>query len=138
MCRYRILLSRIVLFTVLLLAGHIFLTCFVWKLEHGRTGGTEMFIVAPGSVIDPDSIELDYDGEYLRRSSLSIANTNPGGMINSKSYSKLYFVEDKERDEVYFSTDGFHYEPIPLNEKDNVTTRAYRWIVACLGPQEKL
>ena len=97
-----------------------------------------MFIVAPGSVIDPDSIELAYDDEYLRRSSLSIANMNPGGMINSKSYSKLYFVEDKERDEVYFSTDGFHYEPIPLNEKDNVTTRAYRWMVACLGPQDKL
>ena len=63
MRRYLMLLSRIVLFTVLLLAGHIFLTCFVWKLEHGRTGSTGMFIVAPGSVIDPDSIELAYEDE---------------------------------------------------------------------------
>ena len=89
-----------------------------------------MFIVAPGSVIDPDSIDLEYDDEYLRRASLSIANINSDGMINANSYSKLYFVEDKERDEVYFSTDGFYYEPIPLNEKDNVTTKAYRWMVA--------
>ena len=70
MCRYRKLLSRIVLFTVLLLAGHTLLTCCInWKLNHGQPGGTGMFIVSPGSVIDPDSIELAYDDEYLRRSS---------------------------------------------------------------------
>ena len=64
MRRYLMLLSRIVLFTVLLLAGHTLLTCCInWKLEHGRTGGTGMFIVAPGSVIDPDSIELAYEDE---------------------------------------------------------------------------
>ncbi len=97
-----------------------------------------MFIVAPGSVIDPDSIELEYEDGYLRKASLSIANIAPDGMIYSDSYSKFYFVEDKERDEVYVSTDGFYYDLIPLNEKDNVTTRAYRWMVAWLGPQEKL
>ncbi len=98
MCRYRILLSRIVLFTIIQLTGHILFTCFfTWGLKHGQPGGTGMFVVAPGSVIDPDSIELEYDDEYLRRASLSIANINSDGMINANSYSKLYFVEDKER-----------------------------------------
>ena len=64
MCRYRILLSRIVMVTVLLLAGHTLLTCCInWKLNHGQPGGTGMFIVSPGSVIDPDSIELAYEDE---------------------------------------------------------------------------
>ena len=83
-------------------------------------------------------IELEYEDGYLRRASLSIANIAPDGMIYSNSYSKLYFVEDKERDEVYVSTDGFHYDLIPLNEKDNVTAKAYRWMLAWLRPQEKL
>ncbi len=95
-----------------------------------------MLIVSPGSIVDPDSIEMEYEDGYLRRASLSIADIAPNGMIYSNSYSKLYFVEDKERDEVYVSTDGFHYEPIPLNEKDNVTTRAYHWMVAWIDPQE--
>lgn len=64
MCRYRILFSRIVLFTIIQLTGHILFTCcFTWGLKHGQPGGTGMFIVAPGSVIDPDSIELDYEDE---------------------------------------------------------------------------
>ena len=84
MRRYRILCSRIIWFMVLFWIENIFLTCFVLKLEHGRTGGTGMLIVAPGTVVDPYSIELDYDGEYLRRASLSIANMNPNGMINLK------------------------------------------------------
>ncbi len=45
---------------------------------------------------------------------------------------EYYFVEDKERDEVYVSTDGFHYDLIPLNEKENVTAMAYRWMFAWL------
>ena len=64
MCRYRILLSRIVLFTIIQLTGHILFTCcFTWGLKHGQPGGTGMFIVSPGSVVDPDSIELEYEDE---------------------------------------------------------------------------
>ena len=64
MCRYRKLFFRIVLFTIIQLTGHILFTCcFTWGLKHGQPGGTGMFIVAPGSVIDPDSIELAYEDE---------------------------------------------------------------------------
>ena len=139
MCRYRKLFFRIVLFTIIQLTGHILFTCcFTWGLKHGQPGGTGMFIVSPGSVVDPASIELAYEDGYLRKASLSIANIAPDGMIYSDSYSKFYFVEDKERDEVYVSTDGFYYDLIPRNEKDNVTAKAYRWMVAWLRPQEKL
>ena len=138
MSRWYKIFARISFLTVVLIVMRIIGACAIWRPADDRSSTTGMFVIIKDVLIDPDSIAVDYDGEYLRRTSLSIANMNPGGMINSKSYSKLYFVEDKERDEVYFSTDGFHYEPVPFNEEDNVTTRAYRWMVAWFGPQENL
>lgn len=89
-----------------------------------------MFVVAKDVLIDPDSITVDYEDENIRCTSLCIFNGNSPNMV------RMHFLEDKEMADAYYSHDGVHYEQVRFENSEDMTNRAYRWMLSWIGSWE--
>ena len=130
MDRYYEVFARIASLTVVLIVASIVCACVIRHPADDRAADTGMFVVAKDVLIDPDSITVDYEDENIRRTSLCIFNAN------SKNMMRMHFLEDKEMADAYYSHDGVHYEQVRFENSEDMTNRAYRWMLSWLGSWE--
>ena len=130
MSRYYKLFGRISFLTVVLIVVRIIGACAIWHPTDDRLPTTGMFVVAKDALIDPDSIAVDYEDENMRRTSLCIFNNNSTKVV------RMHFLEDKETADVYYSHDGAHYESVRFENSEDMTNRAYHWMLSWLGSWE--
>ena len=130
MNRYYKLFARISFLTVVLIVTSLVCACAIRYPADDRSPTTGMFVVAKDILIDPDSIAVDYEDENMRRTSLCIFNGNSTKMV------RLHFLEDKEMADAYYSHDGVHYEQVRFENSEDMTNRAYHWMLSWLGSWE--
>ena len=130
MDRYCKLFARITFLTVVLIVVRIVCACAIRHPVDERAANTGMFVVAKDVLIDPDSIAVDYEDENIRRTSLCIFNANSPNMV------RMHFLEDKEMADAYYSHDGVHYEQVRFENSEDMTNRAYHWMLSWLGSWE--
>ena len=83
-----------------------------------------MFVITKDALIDPDSIAVDYEDENMRRTSLCIFNANSTKMV------RMHFLENKETADAYYSHDSVHYEQVRFENSEDMTNRAYHWMLS--------
>lgn len=125
---------QIAFLTAVIIVTSIVCACAIWHPADDRAATTGMFVIAQDVLIDPDSIMVDYEDKNIRRTSLCICSANAQKMI--KSYARMHFLEHKELADVYYSRDGVHYEQIQFENSDDITNRAYHWMLSWLGRWE--
>ena len=130
MSRWYKIFARISFLTVVLIVVRIIGACAIWRPADDRSSTTGMFVVAKDALIDPDSIAVDYEDENMRRTSLCIFNDNSTKMV------RMHFLEDKETADVYYSHDEAHYESVRFENSEDMTNRAYHWMLSWLGSWE--
>ena len=130
MSRWYKIFARISFLTVVLIVVRIIGACAIWRPADDRSSTTGMFVVAKDALIDPDSIAVDYEDENMRRTSLCIFNDNSTKMV------RMHFLEDKETADAYYSHDGVHYEEVRSENGEDMTNRAYHWMLSWLGSWE--
>ncbi len=130
MSRWYKIFARISFLTVVLIVTSLVCACAIRYPADDRSPTTGMFVVAKDILIDPDSIAVDYEDENMRRTSLCIFNGNSTKMV------RLHFLEDKEMADAYYSHDGVHYEQVRFENSEDMTNRAYHWMLSWLGSWE--
>lgn len=114
---------RAVLLAALFLSVHVAYRCFVYQPTDLRGPNTGMLILSKRVLMDPDSLEVVYEDGELRHSSILIVNIDEDNL--TKSFSKMYFLEEKGPADVFYSVDGANYEPVPFDQRENISNKAY-------------
>lgn len=136
-------MKKIVLDSVILVTGFlvgnviaICLSSYIQPMNVVRAPMAECLIISRENgrrrIVDVDSTEVTYENDLIRMTSIKLVDImdNDDRPVSS---STMYFIEEKESADVYTSTDGKVYDPVPFEIVNDPSNVVYHLVFERLG-----